>query len=74
MRTSDIISPGSRPLLPTASAGYRQEPKDILNTKLQAALKYAAGTTNARAYDPYLYEFPGDRTYERYVLQGGVNG
>lgn len=69
MNTSDIISAGSRPLLPTTSPTYRKEPKDVLYTKLRASLS-AAPKTISEPYDPYLYEFPGDRTYARYRAGG----
>lgn len=65
MNTSDVISAGSRPLLPTTSPTYRQEPKDVLYMKLKASLS-ATPQSISQPYDPYLYEFPGDRTYSRY--------
>lgn len=71
MNTSDIISVGSRPLLPTTRRTYSQEPKDVLYAKLLGSLKADPNTLNP-TYDPYLYEFPGDRTYARY--RSGVSG
>jgi len=66
MNTSDIVSIGSRPLLPSSEATYSQQPKDALYTRLLASLAEKAWVRPTN-YEPYLYEFPGDRTTERYI-------
>lgn len=71
MNTSDIISAGSRPLLPTTSPVYRQEPKDVLYTRLIASLKAVPANPTA-GYDQSQFEFPGDRTRSRYRTDGGA--
>jgi hypothetical protein len=65
MNTSDLISIGSRPLLPTAKTSYTQETKEALLAKLKAS--FAKSLVEYPKYEVYQFEFPGDRTYERYL-------
>lgn len=66
MNTSDLISIGSRPLLPTAKTTYDQEPKETLLAKLAVSFTRPVSQQYQR-YETYQFEFPGDRTYERYL-------
>jgi len=66
MNTSDIVSFGSRPLLPSSATTYSQQPKDVLYTRLLASLSSRVWVQPTN-YETYLYEFPGDRTTERYI-------
>lgn len=66
MNTSDLVSIGSRPLLPTTKTTYDQESKEALLAKLQASFSRPS-SNNYRRYETYQFEFPGDRTYERYL-------
>ena len=69
MNTSDLLSIGSRPLLPTAQREYKQEAKDVLMAKLEASF---ALPPPPEVYATYQFEFPGDRTYERYLNERRV--
>ena len=64
MRTSEIISPGARPMLPIGGAYYRQQPKAVLAAQLRANPD-AVLQTPLDGADTTQYEFPGDRTYAR---------
>jgi hypothetical protein len=66
MNTSDLVSIGSRPLLPEAARTYDRTPKEILLARLEATFSNASEAFDAR-YETYQFEFPGDRTYERYL-------
>lgn len=66
MNTSDLVSIGSRPLLPTSKTTYDREAKDVLLAKLAASFSRPA-PVNYQKYETYQFEFPGDRTYERYL-------
>jgi hypothetical protein len=66
MNTSDLISIGSRPLLPTARTTYNPESKEALLAKLEASFTPEFSIDYPR-YEVYQFEFPGDRTYERYL-------
>jgi len=66
MNTSGVSSQGSRPLLPSASSTYSQQPKDVLFLRLLAQLSSTAWI-QPTTYETYLYEFPGDRTTEKYL-------
>lgn len=71
MNTSDLISIGSRPLLPQAKTTYNKEPKEVLLAKLDATFSLRRADMSPR-YETYQYEFPGDRTYQRYVSNRAV--
>jgi hypothetical protein len=66
VNTSDLVSIGSRPLLPTARTTYSTESKETLLAKLAASFEQESSTTYPQ-YETYQFEFPGDRTYERYL-------
>jgi hypothetical protein len=66
VNTSDLVSIGSRPLLPTAKTTYGPESKEALVAKLAASF-VPEFSLNFEKYETYQFEFPGDRTYERYL-------
>ena len=65
MNTSDLVSIGSRPLLPSSKTTYTRESKESLLAKLAAT--FVSEPALVAEYETYQYEFPGDRTYERYL-------
>ena len=66
MNTSDIVSRGSRPLNVLSSLYYRQQPKDALASQLAADVEQPTPVPTS-FLDSSQYEFPGDRTYARYL-------
>lgn len=56
------IYPSNRPVTVLTNGYYRQAPKDVLVSELQSGSEGLA-----LAPDTSRYEFPGDRTYERYL-------
>ena len=71
MMTSDIVGRGSRPLTNLSSAYYRQEPADALTAALRVDVNQSPAIP-ASYLDSSKFEFPGDRTYERYLTNRGV--
>lgn len=71
MNTSDIISYGQRPITYLSGVYYRKESKEILDAKLRSSVK-ASPTEVIPSVDSSQYEFPGDRTYERYLSNKAV--
>jgi hypothetical protein len=65
MNTSDLVSIGSRPLQPNDKQTYTKEPKEVLLAKLSAT--FSMPSEPIKRYETYQFEFPGDRTYERYL-------
>lgn len=66
------ISPSNRPVAVFSNGYYRQAPKSVLVAGLDAGVGSAVLSA-----DTSRYEFPGDRTYERYVSNrfgGASNG
>ena len=64
MMTSDIVGRGSRPLTDLTSAYYRQQSRDVLTAGMRAGVDHGPP---AAGLDSSQFEFPGDRTYERYL-------
>lgn len=66
MMTSDIVGRGSRPLTNLSSAYYRQRRDDVLSAGLRVDVEQQAAIPSSYL-DSSRFEFPGDRTYERYL-------
>ena len=62
MSIGNQISPNNRPVSVLSNGYYRQSPKDVLVAELDSQSSYRVVST-----DTSRYEFPGDRTYERYL-------
>lgn len=71
MMTSDIVGRGSRPLTNLSSAYYRQGTPAALDAGLRVNVEQPSATP-ASYLDSSRFEFPGDRTYERYLTNRGV--
>lgn len=66
MKSSEIFDASRRPLSPSSGALYSSRSKAVLDV----ILRTGADLTNSLAFnrsDTSLYEFPGDRTYSRYL-------
>lgn len=66
MKTSSITDQGNQMSVGLSGMYYRQATKEVLDAELNA------GTTDVHvsqtfSMDMSRYEFPGDRTYERYL-------
>lgn len=71
MITSDIINPRERPASVLASLYYRQQNYDYLAAVVVSSTDYK-GANTVRSTDTSVYEFPGDRTYEKYLASKRV--
>ena len=71
MMTSDIVGRGSRPLTNLSSAYYRQSTPAALDAGLRVNVEQASDIP-VTYLDSSRFEFPGDRTYERYLTNRGV--
>lgn len=64
MLTTQITAPGARPLSVLAEVDYREVDKDTVDALGRSASTALRGPVRA---DRSVYEFPGDRTYDRYL-------
>jgi hypothetical protein len=71
MKTSDITTPRERPASVLANLYYRQQPYDYLAAVVASSTDFN-GATPVRNLDTSVYEFPGDRTYARYLSSKAV--
>ena len=66
MKTSDTTSGGARPLTTMSSLYYRQRPKDVMGAATRIDVNQSLSIPSSYL-DSSQYEFPGDRTYQRYL-------
>jgi hypothetical protein len=67
MKTSDITSQGSRPLAVVLESYYRTKTDDVLVAELNTGI-VNVNVNVSYLYSTAQYEFPGDLTYQRYLL------
>lgn len=69
MITSDVNSSALRPASPGAATSYRSASREIVAAAVRAQIAYPKPPSLKRL-DTSRYEFPGDRTYQRYLEAG----
>ena len=71
MKTSDISAPRERPASVLATLYYRPQPYEYLAAVVASSPGFS-GATTVQGLDTSVYEFPGDRTYARYLSSKAV--
>ncbi len=71
MKTSDIITSRERPASVLSNLYYRPQAYDYLAAVVASSTDFN-GANIARNLDTSVYEFPGDRTYEKYLSSKAV--